>query len=124
VVITLNLPYPPSINSYWRANGHRRFISKEGRKFREDVVAYLLENQIPNLGTIPLQVTIALRPRDKRKTDIDNRIKAVLDALESFVFEDDCQVEKLVVFRAEPIKGGKCLVVIEPHQPKGELAPC
>lgn len=123
MAIMLELPYPPSINSYWRANGHRRFISKEGRKFRDDVIAYLTDLKVPSLGSAPLEVTIVLRPRDKRKTDIDNRIKAVLDALESFVFDDDCQVERLVVMRSEPVKGGKCLVVIEPHQPKGELAP-
>jgi len=124
VTLPLELPYPPSINAYWRANGHRRFISAEGRKFKENVVNYVIENAIPKLGDIALTITIILRPRDKRKTDIDNRIKAVLDALQDAgVYDDDCQVEALHVYRGETLRGGCCYVYIEPHQPKGELSP-
>ena len=66
-----------------------------------------------------------LRPRDKRKMDIDNRIKATLDALEhAGVFDDDFQVDHLEMIRGEPIKGGLLHVVIEeipnPHQTEGE----
>jgi crossover junction endodeoxyribonuclease RusA len=124
VNLALTLPYPPSINAYWRANGHRRFISAEGRKFKQDVVQYVIEKNIPKLGNAALKVTIILQPRDRRKTDIDNRIKAVLDSLQDAgVYDDDCQVEYLSVHRAEAVKGGCCLVYIEAHQPEGELSP-
>lgn len=124
VNLALTLPYPPSINAYWRANGHRRFISAEGRKFKQDVVQYVIEKNIPKLGNAALKVTIILQPRDRRKTDIDNRIKAVLDSLQDAgVYDDDCQVEHLQVHRAKAVKGGCCLVYIEAHQPEGELSP-
>jgi crossover junction endodeoxyribonuclease RusA len=120
-LITLNLPYPPSVNSYWRANGHRRFISAEGRKFKEDVVAYVIDNNVEKLGDAPLDVYIGLHPRDKRKTDIDNRIKACLDALQDAgVYDDDSQVENLFVSRLEPQKGGSCVVLLVPHEVKDE----
>ena len=53
-------------------------------------------------------------PRDKRRLDIDNRIKAVFDALEEAgVFNDDFQVDHLEMIRGDIIKGGKIIVVIE-----------
>jgi crossover junction endodeoxyribonuclease RusA len=113
-MIVLNLPYPPSINSYWRANGHRRFISKEGVAFKSAVVDYVIENKVPKYGDKRLSVFISLFPRDKRRTDIDNRIKSVLDSLQDAgVYNDDTQVEILIVMRMEAVKGGKCVVVIQ-----------
>ena len=35
------LPYPPSINRYWRRVGSRTLISREGRAFRRNVCALL-----------------------------------------------------------------------------------
>jgi crossover junction endodeoxyribonuclease RusA len=113
-MIVLTLPYPPSVNSYWRANGHRRFISKEGVAFKAAVVDYVIDNKVEKLGDIPLSIFISLFPRDKRRTDIDNRIKAVLDSLQDAgVYDDDTQVQFLTVMRMDSVKGGKCVVVIE-----------
>jgi crossover junction endodeoxyribonuclease RusA len=104
-MIILNLPYPPSVNSYWRANGHRRFISEEGVIFKNAVAEYVIDNNIEKMGDAPLVVFISLFPRDKRRTDIDNRVKAVLDSLQDAgVYDDDSM---------ETVKGGKCVVVIE-----------
>jgi len=112
-LLVLNLPYPPSINSYWRANGNRRFISKEGMLFREKVAEYLEEYKVPNLGTKRLRMDVTLYPRDRRIQDIDNRIKALWDALEGWVYEDDAQIDVLIVQRGEIRKGGGCLVMID-----------
>ena len=100
-------------------------LSKAGRVFREQVRFTVIDKNIPKFGDKKLKVTMILRPRDKRKTDIDNRIKAVLDALEhAGVFDDDFQVDHLEMIRGEPIKGGLLHVVIEempnPHQTEGE----
>ena len=57
---------------------------------------------------------MVLFPRDKRKIDIDNRIKAVLDALEDAgVFNNDFQVDHLEIIRGEPVKNGGIRVLIE-----------
>ena len=113
-MVSLILPYPPSVNTYWRANGHRRFISAEGRKFKEDVAEYVAAHQLKKFGAAALDIIMVLRPRDKRKTDIDNRIKAVLDALQDAgVYDDDCQIEKLTVERGKPLQGGSTVVFIQ-----------
>ena len=66
------------------------------------------------LGSARLEMKVVLYPRDRRKQDIDNRIKALWDALgDAGVFEDDEQIDVLIVERGEIKKGGGCLVLIE-----------
>lgn len=119
------LPFPPSMNTYWRNFRGRTIISKQGREFRENVIQFVIDNNIPKFGDKKLKLTMILRPRDKRKIDIDNRIKAVLDALEhAGVMDDDFQVDHIEMIRGEQIKGGLLHVVIEeienPRQPDDE----
>ncbi len=74
----------------------------------------MLEYRVPKLGTARLQMTVTLHPRDKRKQDIDNRIKALWDALaDAGVFDDDEQIDVLIVERGQIKKGGACRVIIE-----------
>jgi crossover junction endodeoxyribonuclease RusA len=62
---------------------------------------------------------VILYPRDKRKQDIDNRIKALWDALgDAGVFDDDEQIDILMVSRGAIKKGGGCMVIIEEIEPK------
>lgn len=113
-MLILSLPLPPSVNHYWGSLGKRRFVSKAGKEFKLKVQEYVLEHRVPKLGTARLQMTVTLHPRDKRKQDIDNRIKALWDALaDAGVFDDDEQIDVLVVERGVIVKGGACLVVIE-----------
>ena len=115
-MLVLNLPLPPSINSYWGFSGHRRFINKAGIAFKEAVADYVAEYRVPSLGTARLEFHVTLYPKDKRRQDIDNRIKALWDALSdngAGVFCDDSQIDVLIVHRGEIKKGGGCLVMID-----------
>ena len=113
-MIRLDLPYPPSINNYWIASGHRRFISKRGQEFRQAVWIECLQRRVPKLGSQSLMVHIVLQPRNKKLMDIDNCAKAILDSLEhAGIFDSDVQVQKLLIERGEQIKGGGCQVMIE-----------
>ena len=121
-MLVLNLPLPPSVNHYWGTHGHRRFVSKAGKEFKLAVQDYVIENAVPKLGEKRLEMQVTLYPRDKRKQDIDNRIKALWDALaEAGVYEDDSQIDVLIVQRGEIRKGGGCLVMIdEINEPRQE----
>ena len=113
-MIILDLPYPPSINNYWMTSGHRRYISKRGVEFRKAVWAYCLEWRVRKLGDQAVMVHIVLRPRSKKLMDIDNCAKAILDSLEhAGIITSDVQVERLVIERGQPVKGGGCRVLIE-----------
>jgi len=113
-MLVLNLPLPPSVNHYWGTHGHRRYVSKAGVVFKEQVSDYVAEYSVPKLGTARLQMQVTLYPRDRRKQDIDNRIKALWDALaDAGVFDNDEQIDILMIQRGELKKGGGCLVYID-----------
>ena len=57
-MVILSLPYPPSVNTYWRANGNRRFISKAGVEFKKAVAEYVINHNVPKLGDALLMVTV------------------------------------------------------------------
>lgn len=121
--ITLRLPLPPSINHYWRhriaGSGRTAFVSvyvsAEGKQFREDVAAIVATTLRPHRTIIErVRVTIDITPKDRRSFDIDNRIKAVLDALtHANVWADDSQVDHLTVIRGPVQKPGGIVVTIE-----------
>jgi crossover junction endodeoxyribonuclease RusA len=62
-----------------------------------------------------LAVHVALWPPDRRVRDIDNILKALLDACEhAGCYESDGQIDELHVIRHGVQKGGRCTVVIIP----------
>lgn len=113
-MITLTFPYPPSINNYWLASGHRRYISKRGMEFKKAVQEACAG--IPSFEDQKVEVTILLFPRDKRLLDVDNVCKAILDSMNGIIYEDDQNVWKLSIERRQKIKGGGCQVTIQPYQ--------
>ena len=114
MAVELVLPYPPSVNHYWRRVGPRTLLSREGRAFRRNVCALLAggwPRQPPMGGRIALCMDAF--PPDRRRRDLDNLAKSTLDALEhAGVYEDDGQIDLLIVRRQQPVKRGKAIVQI------------
>ena len=91
---------PPSVNHYWgtRVIGKHvsRYITNEGRAFKEEFMALIpLGHQL----TGPLDVNIVLYFSDKRRRDVDNYMKAVLDACQPRAFKDDAQIVRLTIVK-------------------------
>lgn len=111
-MIILTLPYPPSINHYWIASGHRRFISAKGATFRAEVykVAHgLMPTMLGNL-----MIEIDAYPPDKRRRDLDNILKALFDSLEhAKVYKNDNQIAKMLIVRKEVATPGRLTVRID-----------
>ena len=111
----LTLPWPPSINHYWRRVGPRTLISREGRAFRTNVCALLGgggARRPPAGGRVALAMDAF--PPERRRRDIDNIQKPVLDALEhAGIYEDDRQVDLLVTRRQAPVAGGRLEVRVD-----------
>lgn len=78
----LELPYPPSVNHYWGMRGKIRFLTAKAKKFRQEVVDIIEEIGADNDLDCPLRLEMTVYPPDRRKRDVDNTIKPVLDALE------------------------------------------
>ena len=110
----IKLPYPPSMNTYWRNFRGNTVLSKAGREFKQAVWACVMEQKIPKFGNKRLEVTMWLYPRSKVVTDLDNRLKAVLDGLEDAgVYDNDGQIDILMIQRGAIRKGGGVDVMIE-----------
>lgn len=109
----LDLPWPPSVNHYWRRVGSRTLISKGGRLFRKRVVAMLsVHSSEPLTGR--LHVRVLVYPPDRRRRDLDNIVKALLDALEhGGIYEDDSQIDRLEVERHGVEPSGRVIVEIK-----------
>jgi crossover junction endodeoxyribonuclease RusA len=113
-MILLNLPYAPSVNTYWRRGKFSTYLSPKGREYKVAVAEYVAANNVPKLGDARLKMTLIIRPRSKRIFDIDNLAKSVLDSLcEAGVYDDDSQVDELHIIRGEAIKNGRIVVTIE-----------
>ena len=112
MTIELELPYPPSVNHYWRRVGARTLISRGGRVFRRRVCAILAASGVrPIEGELNVEVVVF--PPDNRRRDVDNVQKALLDALEhGGIYADDNQIVKLTIEKGQVIEGGKTIVRI------------
>lgn len=108
----LILPWPPSVNNYWMSSGNMRYISKRGRVFRQAVAEECATQGAQSLEG-RLAVHVALFPPDKRKRDVDNVLKALLDACEhAGCYESDSQIDELHVVRQEIRTSGSCTILI------------
>lgn len=114
-MIKLNLPYPPTVNTYWRNIGKgRTIISRAGRIYRVDVQAAVLLAGRPRASG-RLRLGVLLTMPDNRRRDIDNVLKALLDALgHAGVYDDDSQIDRITVIRGPVVPPGAA--VIEIHE--------
>ena len=81
-----------SVNKYYRSWQGRVLISKDGREFKKEM-ELLLNNYEKIMGKIKL--TLILHFKDKRKRDLDNYNKVLIDCLKNKLFEDDDQIYQL-----------------------------
>lgn len=108
----LSLPLPPSANHYYRRVGNATLISREGRRYRQTVSATLAAMRVQRLPG-RLWVRVTLYPPDKRRRDLDNALKCLLDALaHGGAYADDSQIDRLDIRRGPVTPGGGVHVVI------------
>ena len=96
-MITLILPYPPTVNHmYRRARGHLA-LTPEALAFRHAVrMIAMVQGVTPITGPVAVFLDV-YRPR--RRGDLDNLLKATLDALNGVAYRDDDQVEQITAVR-------------------------
>lgn len=111
---SFELPFPPSVNACYRAIPRGRIcaniLSKKGREYKERI-AIILEND-DLLTDKRLMVQIRLFMPDKRRRDIDNYNKILLDSLTGFIWEDDSQIDILTISRDDVVNGGLVKLVV------------
>ena len=115
--INLTLPYPPSVNHYYgnRTNGGK-YIKPKGQQFRRAVNNIVLLNGSNQKLDQLLKLTLSVYPPDKRKRDIDNILKALLDSLTNAkVYLDDSLIKQLNItwHMGGIVKDGRVYLLIE-----------
>lgn len=115
----LTLPFPPSVNTYWRNTRKGVLISAYGRCFRSNALASVMEQLKcrPSPITVNVEVSVLLFPPDKRQRDLDNYLKALFDSLTyAGVWGDDKQIKRVTVEWGVQVKIGKVDITIKPFR--------
>lgn len=122
VPLYVTLPFPPSVNNIWRGGkGGRHYLSAKYKSWRE-AAALIAKSQTKGKqikGPYALQINVS-RP-DKRKRDLDNLLKAVVDLLVHVgVTSDDSELQMI---EAQWIGKGECVwIAIRPCLRWGEVS--
>ena len=109
--VEFDLPWPPSVNNYYRHVGPRVLISRAGRKYRTMAVS-----RLGGLKKLSGAVSLSLEcyPPDRRRRDLDNLLQCLQDSITAAgVLEDDSQIRRLQMEMLEPIEGGLVHVRLE-----------
>jgi crossover junction endodeoxyribonuclease RusA len=105
------LPWPPSVNRYYRAVNGRNILSAEGRRYKA-VATWTISTQKEHYNAVEfpaqrVRVTFRVTPPDRRKRDLSNLLKAIEDAMtEAGVWGDDSQIDDERIMRLPPASDG------------------
>jgi len=106
-MISLTLPWPPTVNTYWRNVYGKTMLSRKGRAYRRTAIAEIVRQKAVKGFSGRVSVAIAAYPPDLRARDLDNILKPLLDALHhAGVIEDDSLIDELYVARGEKTEDG------------------
>ena len=111
------LAWPPSLNRLYRNVRGRTLLSREGRAWKAQA-AWELAVQRQGGRLWPMEQSLALVvevfPPDRRRFDIDNRLKAVLDAGNGVLWVDDTQIDDLRIVRRSVRTLGQVRITVKP----------
>ena len=106
-LVQITLPIPPSVNGMYAAagRGQRRLTPKARDWKAAAAITVRAAHTHPRPFTGAVAVEITITRADKRRSDIDNPCKCLLDALEDGgLLKDDAQIVELHVFKRAPNK--------------------
>ncbi|MBP2197200.1 RusA family crossover junction endodeoxyribonuclease [Pantoea cypripedii] len=115
----LTLPFPPTVNTYWRNTRKGVLISAFGRSFRSESIVSVWKQlkRKPKPITTDVQVNVILFPPSSIRRDLDNYQKALFDSLtHAGVWLDDSQIKRIIIEWGPVIKGGRAEVTISDYQ--------
>ena len=115
-MLSVNLPWPPTANTYYRNVMGKTLISEKGRSYRKAVADQALVQRAAKQYSGRLDVEVYAYPPDQRTRDLDNLLKPLLDSLtKAGVWLDDGQIDVLAIRRGMPCKGGSVRIVIREY---------
>lgn len=93
-MIEVHLPFPPSTNNLFSQNkAGRRFPSPRYKRWRSAAYTTIMAARLPKYDCL-IAVRVLLVPPSEARRDVDNHVKAVLDAL---VYMETIKDDSLIV---------------------------
>ncbi|WP_188408759.1 RusA family crossover junction endodeoxyribonuclease [Agaricicola taiwanensis] len=109
-MITVDLPFPPSVNNLFR-NAQKGRVKTERYAEWANVAGWMLKSQKPGRVEGKFALALVVQRKDNRKRDIGNLLKAVEDLLvEHGVIQDDSLAERIHIAWGEAPEG--CRVTV------------
>jgi crossover junction endodeoxyribonuclease RusA len=128
LVFEATLPWPPTVNNYYRHKVIGKlatvYVTQEGKAYRKAVNLSLMEHGVKTYQLEgDLRVEIEVFPPDRRKRDLDNLLKSLLDSLTHVqVWKDDSQIADLRIYRNPTIAGLVKVRVYELERPTSDFS--
>ena len=109
------LPWPPTVNSmFGQKPGRKRYQSKKYKDWIDGALAAVRRQKVEENYTGNVAVTLRMGAPDKRKRDLDNYVKPILDLItKTDIWADDSQVTWLLVLWDSDIKNGVQIEIVE-----------
>jgi crossover junction endodeoxyribonuclease RusA len=126
--LAFSMPWPPTVNTYWRhtVRGGKKpkdgaplkksfakvYLSKQGLRYQSDALGMLRAQKVPR-GALRgrLAVHVTAYPPDHRVRDLDNLCKGLFDALKhGGIIVDDGDIDDMHVVRG-PVRSGGVLLL-------------
>ena len=106
---------PPSVNHMYRTGSRSRYKTLEVREYQQYAVHKLREAWSGRKTlTGRIEMRLVFQTNNRRRWDIDNRVKALQDCLSiAGVIRDDTQIDRLYVERKYGSKTGTKVVLEE-----------
>lgn len=109
---------PPSVNGIWINKTKGRYKSPKGKEFEKLANLEIKSQYKGKVLKNKLKTSISLYFKDKRKRDIDNYNKGILDAMTGIIYVDDSQIDKLSLSKKIGCGFNKIEIIIEEIQDK------
>jgi len=116
--IKLNLPWPPSWNHIYGIGKGKVYKKQAAHDFALAVrVAIAKKRGWEGFGLSRVEIDIQAYPPDRRKRDLDNIQKILLDSLQAVgVYKDDSQVDKITIQRGPAVPEGMVAIEIKENE--------
>lgn len=120
--VTIHCPLPPSVNRLWRNRKDRKapYLDRRYATWKRVFDSIIMATvPRPKIGGSFIAVITLDRDKLHGNSDIDNRVKALMDALQKTkVIENDKLAESLTVRKGHAPEG--CRVTISPYRSVSE----
>lgn len=97
-VLRISLPWPPSVNNYWKRTRKGIRVSDKGMEYKITIDSLIEKFNLRMSIDEPIDVVMWYFPPDKRIRDIDNYSKGLFDSLsEAEFWTDDKIIKRMTV---------------------------